>query len=125
MDPAAEALDDLSTDREAEPGPLRFPAVDVRDLAEALEHELVVLHTEERPAASRAVEAVRAAYVGGHAPLLEWIDAARQVLDVEMEEVEVTSSMAHAAVDLDRAVGMPVPRRAFDADASDAAGGAR
>ncbi len=90
-----------------------------------LEHELVVLHTEERPAASRAVEAVRAAYVGGHAPLLEWIDAARQVLDVEMEEVEVTSSMAHAAVDLDRAVGMPVPRRAFDADASDAAGGAR
>ena len=81
-----------------------------------LERELVVLHTEGRPAAARAVEAVRSAYVNGRAQLLEWIDAARQVLDVEMEEVELTAGMAHAAADVDRAVGTSVPRSPFVAD---------
>lgn len=85
-----------------------------------LERELVVLRREARPAAVRSVEAVRASYVAGRSELLAWIDAARQVLDVEKEEVDVTAAMAHAATDLERAVGAPLPRTAVATDGEEA-----
>lgn len=85
---------------------------------EGLSRELTVLRREARPAAARAETAVRVSYVAGRGDLLAWIDAARQVLDVETEEADVTSAMAHAATDLDQAVGAALPRVAIETDAS-------
>ncbi len=84
---------------------------------EGLSRELTVLRREARPAAARAETAVRVSYVAGRGDLLAWIDAARQVLDVETEEADVTSAMAHAATDLEQAVGAALPRVAVETDA--------
>jgi outer membrane protein, heavy metal efflux system len=103
----AEAVDRVTVDVRAE-------VCVAQARLEGLARELAVLRREARPAAARAVEAVRAAYVAGRGDLLAWIDAARQVLDVDMEEVEVTTGIAHAATELERAVGAPLPRVPVD-----------
>lgn len=81
-----------------------------------LERELGVLRGESGPAAERALDAVRAAYVAGRSDLLAWIDAARQVLDVQMEEADVTAELARAAAELEQAVGGPLPRTSLAGD---------
>ncbi len=76
----------------------------------ALEQEFDVLRTDARPAALHAIDAVRDGYVAGRGTLLDWLDAARGVLDVDMDEAGVTANLAHAVVDLEHAVGAPLPR---------------
>ncbi|TAK30824.1 MAG: TolC family protein [Myxococcaceae bacterium] len=75
-----------------------------------LERELVVLRREARPAAARSTDALRAAYAAGRGGLLDWIDAARQLHDIGEEEADVTASMVRTAADLERAVGVALPR---------------
>lgn len=75
-----------------------------------LEHELGVLHREAWPAAARSTEALRAAYTAGRGGLLDWLDAARQLHDIGEEEAEVTASMVRTATELERAVGVALPR---------------
>lgn len=101
----------------AEAASAREAAVDVRsevgialERLRALEREHVVLRAQSRPAAERSLDAIRSAYVTGGATLLDWLDASRTLLDVAMEEAEVTSNLAHAAADLERAVGERLPR---------------
>lgn len=76
----------------------------------ALEREWRVLRNEEAPAAERAVDAVRAAYVSGRSDLLAWIDAARAVLDVRTEEADVSADLSRAMAALEWAVGEGLPR---------------
>jgi outer membrane protein, heavy metal efflux system len=76
----------------------------------ALEQELVVVHCQAVPAARRSIDAVRAAYTTGNASLLEWVDTARSVLDLELEETDLSAELAHAVAALERAVGAQLPR---------------
>ena len=76
----------------------------------AFEQELTVVHGEAVPAARRSIDAVRAAYTTGNASLLEWVDAARSVVDLQMEETDLTAELAHAVAALERAVGSQLPR---------------
>lgn len=77
---------------------------------QALEQELSVLRREARPAAFRALDATRAAYVAGMSDLLAWLDAARSVLDVSMEEAEITADLERTVTELEWAVGTSLPR---------------
>lgn len=76
----------------------------------ALERELIVVHGQAVPAARRSIEAIRAAYATGNVSLLEWVDAARSVLDLQMEETDLGAELAHAVAALERAVGTQLPR---------------
>ncbi|MEO8182406.1 MAG: TolC family protein [Deltaproteobacteria bacterium] len=73
------------------------------------EHELQVLQTQALPAARRSIDAIRAVYSTGNASLLEWIDAGRSFLDLEMEETDVSAELARAVASLERAVGTTLP----------------
>lgn len=81
-----------------------------------LERELAVLHREAQPAAARSTDALRAAYAAGRGGLLDWIDAARQLHDIGEEEADVTASMVRTAADLERAVGVALPRTTIAID---------
>ncbi len=76
----------------------------------ALEQEFIVVHSQAVPAARRSSDAIRAAYTTGNATLLEWVDTARSVLDLQMDEADLTAELAHAVAALERAVGSPLPR---------------
>ncbi len=76
----------------------------------ASERELIIVHKQAVPAARRSIDAVRAGYTTGSASLLEWVDTARSVLDLEMEETDLTADLAHAVAALERAVGAQLPR---------------
>jgi outer membrane protein TolC len=76
----------------------------------ASERELLVVHDQAVPAARRSIDAMRAEYTTGSASLLEWVDTARSVLDLEMEETDLTAELAHAVAALERAVGSQLPR---------------
>jgi outer membrane protein TolC len=82
----------------------------------ALEQELLVVHGQAVPAARRSIDAVRAAYTTGNASLLEWVDTARSVLDLEMEETDLSAELAHAVAALERGVGSPLPRVAVSTE---------
>ncbi len=73
------------------------------------ERELQVLHTQALPAARRSIDAIRAVYTTGSASLLEWIDAARSFLDLEMEEAHISAELARAVASLERSVGAALP----------------
>jgi outer membrane protein TolC len=76
----------------------------------ALEAQLLVLRREALPAARRSVDAIAAAYTTGGASLLDWVDAARSALDLEVEANELRAGLARGAAALERAVGAPLPR---------------
>lgn len=79
-------------------------------LLAAAEAQLVVIDAQALPAVRRAIDALAASYVTGSANLLEWIDAARAGLDLEMDRAELGAELAHAIAALERAVGAPLPR---------------
>ena len=114
---ASARADEAQENEAAEAASAREAEVDVqRELGvalerlRALEREYAVLRGQSRPAAQRSLDAIRSAYVTGGSTLLDWLDASRTLLDVAMEEAEVSSNLAHAAADLDRAVGDALPR---------------
>jgi outer membrane protein TolC len=82
----------------------------------ASERELLVVHDQAVPAARRSIDAMRAAYTTGSASLLEWVDSARSVLDLEMEATDLTAQLAHAVAALERAVGSQLPRVAISTE---------
>jgi outer membrane protein TolC len=92
---------------------LQLEVTGARAQLAAFEQELVVVHSQAVPAARRSIDAVRAAYTTGNASLLEWVDTARSVLDLEMEETDLTAEIAHAVAALERAVGSQLPRIAI------------
>jgi len=92
------------------------------DVAEAytrlrgLEAQLVVVRTRGLPAAQRSIEALAAAYTTGKATLLDWVDATRSVLDLEMEGIQLHGDLARGIASLERAVGTVLPRTAIRED---------
>lgn len=76
----------------------------------AAEQEILTVHQQGVPAARRSIDGIQAAYASGHASLLEWVDASRSLLDLEMEEVDLAATMALAVAALERAVGAELPR---------------
>ena len=74
------------------------------------ENQLAVVNTQALPAARRAIDALSAGYVTGGVTLLEWVDAAREVLEFELERVALSAELAHSLAELERAVGAPLPR---------------
>lgn len=89
---------------------LQLEVTSARAQLAAFEQEFVIVHRQALPAARRSIDAVRAAYTTGNASLLECVDTARSVLDLEMEETDLTAELAHAVAALERAVGSQLPR---------------
>lgn len=88
----------------------RMEVAEAHAHARSIEEQLVLARDEVLPAAERSVEAMSAAYVGGQADLMSWIDAARGVLDAQIEIVELTGELARANARLELAVGAPLRR---------------
>jgi len=82
----------------------------------ALEQEIFIVHGQAVPAARRSIDAVRAAYTTGNASLLDWVDTARSVLDLEMEKTDLNAELAQAVAALERAVGSQLPRVAISTE---------
>jgi cobalt-zinc-cadmium efflux system outer membrane protein len=76
----------------------------------AIEAQLLVVDAQALPAVGRALDALAAAYVTGNANLLEWVDAARSTLELEMEKASLNGDLAHSIAALEQAVGAPLPR---------------
>jgi hypothetical protein len=82
-------------------GAERAIEVEVRTALAELEttaHVLETLRTREAPAAAFALDATAAAYGAGEGTLLEWLDAARAIRELEIEETEILSEILHALV---------------------------
>lgn len=82
--------------------------------ARAAERRLVLTRDGAKVAASRALDAARTGYATGGADILAWIDAARMVLDVEVELSESRGALDRALADLDFAAGERLPRAPLD-----------
>lgn len=76
----------------------------------AAEQQLVSVHTLAVPAARRAIEAVQTGYATGRSSLVEWVDAARSLLDLETEEADLDATLALAVATLEQAVGIELAR---------------
>lgn len=76
----------------------------------ALEREWQRLQTSTLPAAKRAVEALQSSYVTGRSSLLEWLDAARVVLETRMEATDLEAEIAREIALLEQATGRLLPR---------------
>jgi len=76
----------------------------------ALEAEVLVITQKTLPALRRSLDALSATFATGNAPLLEWIDVARSVLDLELELVMLRGDLARGIANLERAVGAALPR---------------
>lgn len=82
-------------------GAERMIEVEVRTALAELEttsRVLDTLRTREAPAAAFALDATAAAYGAGEGSLLEWLDAARAIRELEIEETEIQSEILHALV---------------------------
>ncbi len=71
----------------------------------AASQALTELRERERPAAERALEAVGARYPSGAVDLDAWLDAARRVRDLDVEEARLLGNVARAWAALEGAVG--------------------
>lgn len=76
----------------------------------ALEEQLQVVTGQALPAARRSMDALAATLSTGSASLLEWVDVARAVLDLELEVVVLQAELARTVASLELAVGAPLPR---------------
>lgn len=86
----------------------RSLTVDVRmALAEldTLSSTLASLREGEAPAARLAFDAVASTYGAGQGTLLDWLDAARAIRELELEEADLMGEVAHALADLTSATG--------------------
>ncbi|MBN8616571.1 MAG: hypothetical protein J0L92_38655, partial [Deltaproteobacteria bacterium] len=52
-----------------------------------------------------AFDATAATYGAGEGSLLEWLDAARAIRELEVEEAELLTEVAHARVEVASALG--------------------
>lgn len=84
----------------------------------ALEAQLQIVRIEALSAAQRSIEALAVAFATGNATLLEWVDASRSALDLEMEEIELRGELTRSVAGLERAVGAPLPRTRIEQDTS-------
>ncbi len=82
----------------------------------ASEQQLMTIRKQALPAARRSIDAVTAAFSTGKVSLLEWVDAQRSVLELEMEVLDLQGEIAHGINALERAVGAPLPRVALALD---------
>lgn len=76
----------------------------------ALEAQLLVIRGQALPATSRSMEALTAAFSTGNASLLEWVDVARSLLDLEMEMIVLHGDLQRGVASLEQAVGAALPR---------------
>ncbi len=86
----------------------RSISVEVRTALAALatvRRALAALRELEAPAAALALDATAATYGAGDGTLLEWLDAARAIRELEIQEVELLMEVAHALADLASALG--------------------
>jgi outer membrane protein TolC len=82
--------------------------VDVRTALAQLEttrRVLDVLRGREGPATALALDATAATYGAGTGTLLEWLDAARAIRELEIEETGLLTDVAHARVEVASAMG--------------------
>ena len=84
----------------------------------ALEAQLSVIRGQALPATTRSMEALTAAFSTGNASLLEWVDVARSVLDLEMEVVVLHGELQRGVASLERAVGTALPRTPLHEDST-------
>lgn len=86
----------------------RSISVEVRTALAALSttrRAITALRELEAPAAALALDATAATYGAGDGTLLEWLDAARAIRGLEIEEVELLMEVAHALADVASALG--------------------
>ncbi len=76
----------------------------------ALESQLTVIRAQALPAARRSMEALAAGYSTGGSSLLEWLDVARSVIELELDLVMLTADLQRVVANLERAVGANLPR---------------
>lgn len=84
----------------------------------ALEAQLLIIREQALPATSRSMEALTAAFSTGNASLLEWVDVARSLLDLEMEMVVLHGDLQRGVASLERAVGTALPRTPLHEDST-------
>jgi cobalt-zinc-cadmium efflux system outer membrane protein len=76
----------------------------------ALEAELSVIRRQVLPATQRSMEALTAAFTTGNASLLDWVDVARSLLDLELEVIVLHGDLQRGIAELERAVSTALPR---------------
>ena len=96
----------------------RAEVVEAFGRVRGIERELAEVRADALPAALRALDATRARYVAGGAPLIEWLDVARMRLDLAMDEADLVVELARAVAALEEAVGEPLARVTLDARGS-------
>jgi outer membrane protein TolC len=84
----------------------------------ALEAQFSVIRGQALPATSRSMEALSAAFSTRNASLLEWVDVARSLLDLEMEMVVLHGDLQRGVASLERAVGTALPRTPLHEDST-------
>lgn len=107
-----DALEAARADQAAEEAEVlgieRSLTVDVRvALAQldTLSATLSSLREREAPAAQLALDAVAATYGAGQGTLLDWLDAARAIRELALEEADLQAEVGHALADLTGATG--------------------
>ncbi|HSC89961.1 MAG TPA: TolC family protein [Polyangiaceae bacterium] len=75
----------------------------------SLEQQLQLIERQSLPATRRSMEALTLAFSTGGASLLEWVDVARALLDLELESVVLRGDLARNVAGLERAVGSALP----------------
>ncbi len=73
---------------------------------------LRVLRERQRPAAQRALDAMLAAYPSGSVDLNAWLDAARAVRELDVEEARLLAEAARVFAELESTVGAPLTQGA-------------
>lgn len=82
---------------------------------------VAVLSARAKPAADAGLEAALVAYQSGQGDAAALFRAEKDVVEVDVAIVEARTMLAHALVDVDAAVGAPVPRARLDVQATAAA----
>lgn len=82
----------------------------------ALEPQLSAIREQALPATRRSMETLTAAVSTGNASLLEWVDVARSLLDLELEVIMLHGEVARGVASLERAVGTALPRTPLNED---------
>lgn len=79
---------------------------------------VAVLSARAKPAADAGLEAALVAYQSGQGDATALFRAEKDVVEIDVAVVEARATLAHALVDLDAAVGAPVPRVRLDVQAT-------
>ena len=108
-----QAEEETQAERAVRDGDLQGAQAEVTQAHAALaglEQQLVILSQQSLPAAHRSMDALGASLSTSSDGLLEWVDVARSVLDLELEVAVLESDLARSVAGLERAVGAPLPR---------------